>query len=837
MKSTRVAAAVIVALTLFAVPAAHAATTPVILSLSPSSALAGTGSFTLTVNGANFAAGAQARWNGATRQTTLIDSSKVQVTILTGDLVAAMTANITVTNPGAPASSPVQFRVLPNDPQLTSLSPGTVAINSTATVIQVVGQNFGTQSVVRVNGSSRPTDFINDTQLNATLPDTDFKFSTTLNITVMNPNSRLSNTLPLTVSATGGTPSITALDPPNVKANTGGFFLFIIGTNFVQNSTVRVNGAVRSILFQDAQHLRVQILGSDIAQPGNVSITVTNPNGQVSQPATLVVTNATAPILQAISPQSVVAGSPSFTLAITGQNFTAGATVKIGSATRSATFVDAQRLNFTVLTSDILNAGSIPITVVTPGTQGGTSNSLQLFVVSKDAPTVTSITPSSVTVGTTQLKFLLNGTKFLIDDVVLVNGVPRVTEFISSTQLAVTLLAGDVDSAAVLNVAVTRKDASDTSAPVQLTVTAAQAPAITAFNPTSGNVGAQPFTLVVAGRNFTANSIVTIDGDPRSTTFISASELRVGITAADLASPRQLSIAVVNPGGVTSPPVLLPIVLPVPTITALNPASVTSGDSGFTVTVTGSNFSTRSIVNVNGVPKPTTFVTSTGALTAAVAASEIAAPGNLTITVTDGTLVSAPAQLVVRRPTITSITPNVLPFGAVSERITVQGENFLTTSVVVFNGVALPTEFNADGSLSATLTGTQLNNPGTFFVFVRNSPESTSLGVLVVVASAGAPAITSIEPTTLLVNADSRELIIRGTNFVERSTLQIEGSTRTPSFASPTEIRYTLTTEDVASQRVLHIRVANPDGAVSNEVTLLVGSSTPPGRRRPSSPR
>ncbi|HKO55074.1 MAG TPA: IPT/TIG domain-containing protein [Thermoanaerobaculia bacterium] len=836
MKSTRVVAAVIVVLTLF-VPVAHAATTPVILSLSPSSALAGTPGFILTVNGANFAAGAQARWNGSIRQTQLIDSSKVQVVILTGDLVSAITANITVTNPGAPASSAVQFRVLPNEPQLTSLSPGTVAINSGSTVVQVIGQNFGSQSIVRVNNSSRPTDFINDKQLNATLPDTDFRFATTLNITVMNPNSRLSNTLPLTVSSTGGTPSITALDPPTVKSNTGGFFLIIIGSNFVQNSVVRVNGAVRSPFFIDAQHIRVQILGADIAQAGNVGITVTNPNGQASQTANLVVTSATAPILQSINPQTVTAGSPNFTLAITGQNFTAGATVKIGNATRSATFVDAQRLNFTVLTNDILTAGSVPITVITPGVNGGTSNSLQLFVVSKDAPVVTSLSPSSLIVGATQLKILINGQKFLIDDIALADGSPRQTEFVSSTQLAITLLPSDISSPKVVKISVARKNGTDASSPADLTVTAAQAPAITALNPTSGNVGAQPFTLVVAGRNFDANAVVSIDNDPRSTTFISSTELRVGITAADLASPRQLSIVVLNPGGSMSPAVLLPIVLPVPTIATLNPASVTSGDSGVTVTVTGSNFSTRSVVNVNGVPKATTFVTATGALQAAVSAAEIAAPGTLTITVTDGTLVSAPAQLQVRRPTITSVTPNVLPFGAVSERITVQGENFLTTSVIVFNGFALPTEFNADGSLSATLTGTMLNNPGTFFVLVRNSPESTSLGVLVAVASAGAPAITSVEPTTLLVNAESRELIVRGENFVERSTLQIEGSTRTPSFASATEIRYTLTADDVATQRVLHIRVGNPDGAVSNEVTVTVGSGTPPARRRPASPR
>lgn len=834
MKSAPVALVVLAALVLF-VPAAHAATTPVLLSLSPSSALQNTGSFTLTINGANFASGAQARWNNSSRATTLVDASKVNVVILAGDLATAGTANITVTNPGAPASSPIQFRVLPNEPTITQLSPSTVAINSASTVVQVIGQNFGSTSVVRVNNNARPTSFINDTQLNVTLPETDFKTATTLNISVLNPNSRTSNTLPLTVSSSGGTPSITALDPPSVIRNTGGFFLVVIGSNFVQNSVVRVNGGVRSVVFVDAQHLRVNVLGSDIQQVGNVPVTVTNPNGQVSTPANLIVTSANAPILNAISPQTVVAGSPNFTLSLSGQNFAAGATVKIGNNSRNAVFLDQQRLTVTVLTSDVLTAGSVPITVTTPGTNGGTSNTLTLFVVSQDAPVVTSIVPSSVTVGTTQLKVLINGSKFRIDDIARLNDAARATEFVSSTQIAMTLLSSDVAQPGVLNVSVARKDGQDASSPKELTVTAAQAPAITALNPTSGNVGASPFILVVAGRNFDANAVVAIDGNPRSTTFISPSELRVGITSDDLSSPRDLSITVLNPGGSSSPAVLFPIVLPVPTITQLSPNSVISGDVGFTVTVTGSNFSNRSVVNVNGVPKATTFQTATGALTAQIDAADIAAPGTLNITVTDGTTTGPASALTVRRPTITQIVPNVLPFGAVSERIRVQGDNFLTTSTVVFNGVELPTEFNAeDGSLSATLTTTLLNSPGSFFVFVRNSPQSTSLGVQVVVASAGSPVITSVSPATLLVGAGSREIVVTGQNFVERSTLQIDGSPRTPSFASASEIRYTLTAEDVALSRVLHIRVANPDGSLSNEQTVIVGTDQPPGRRRPA---
>lgn len=821
-------------LILVAVPAVHAATTPVLLSLDPPSALVGTGGFTMTINGANFATGAQARYNGATRQTQLVSSSKVTVVILNVDLNTAGTVPITVTNPGAPASSALQFRVLPNSPQITSLDPSTVAVGSGQTIVGVRGQNFGSQSIVRVNGSSRDTVFIDDTQLNATLTENDFRFATSLNITVLNPNNRISNTQPLAVSASGGTPSITLLDPATVRSGGPGFFLNIVGTNFVSTSTIRANGAVRSPTFIDAQHLRAQILSIDIAQPGNVSITVTNPNGQVSNAATLAVTNANLPVIQSISPQTVTAGAAAFTLSVTGQNFAAGATAKVGTATRNATVLDAQRVNVPILTSDILTPGSVPISITTPGSTGGTSNVINLFVVSQNAPTISSISPSSVAVGAQPFKLLVTGTKFLLDDVVLINGAPRLTEFVSSTQLVATMEEVDLSTAGTLNVTVTRKDGSGTSSPVQLTVTNAAAPAITALNPTSVNVGGSSQTLVVVGRNFVANSIVTVDNDPRDTEFISTGELHATLRTEDLASPRQLSIAVANPGGSTSPAVLLPVVIPVPTIATLSPSSVIAGDVEFTLTVTGTNFTNRSVINVSGVPKATTFQTSTGALQASVTAAEITAPGTLNITVTDGTSVSAPVGLEVRRPAIATVTPNVLPFGATSATITVTGTAFLTTSTIFFRGNPLPTVFNADGSLTGTLSATDLGTPGEFFVVVRNSAATTSPGVLVTVASAGGPVITSIDPSSLLTGAADRTISIRGQNFVQSSTARVEGALRTPTFVSANELRLTLTEGDVATPRVLHIRVVNPDETQSNEVTLLVASSTPPGRRRPA---
>src|ERR1039458_3213590 len=74
-----------------------------------------------------------------------------------------------------------------------------------------------------------------------------------------------------------------------------------------------------------------------------------------------------------------------------------------------------------------------------------------------------------------------------------------------------------------------------------------------------------------------------------------------------------------------------------PVINTTNPASVTAGNPTFTLTVTGSGFlpngpSTSSVVQINGIPRPTIFK-STLQLTATVFATDIAQPGALLVTV------------------------------------------------------------------------------------------------------------------------------------------------------------------------------------------------------------
>ncbi len=73
---------------------------------------------------------------------------------------------------------------------------------------------------------------------------------------------------------------------------------------------------------------------------------------------------------------------------------------------------------------------------------------------------------------------------------------------------------------------------------------------------------------------------------------------------------------------------------PAPTTTSISPSSAFVGDSGFTLTVNGTNFVGSSIVKWNGVSKTTTYISPTQ-LTAAIPSSDLLGAGSYSVTVTN----------------------------------------------------------------------------------------------------------------------------------------------------------------------------------------------------------
>ena len=85
---------------------------PVIVSLSQTSVTAGSGGFTLTVNGSGFTSGALVLWNGTAIPTSFVNASQLLATVSSALISSPGTASITVSS-GGQVSAATTFTITP----------------------------------------------------------------------------------------------------------------------------------------------------------------------------------------------------------------------------------------------------------------------------------------------------------------------------------------------------------------------------------------------------------------------------------------------------------------------------------------------------------------------------------------------------------------------------------------------------------------------------------------------------------------------------------------------------------------------------------------------------
>ncbi len=247
------------------------------------------------------------------------------------------------------------------------------------------------------------------------------------------------------------------LSPSSATVGGGAFTLTVNGANFVSDSVVRWNDSNRMTTFVSSTQLTAQITTTDIASPGTVAVTVFNPStgGGTSSLAVALTINNPVPTSSNISPTSVTAGDPAFTLTVNGSNFVNGSVVRVNNADRTTIFVNNSRLTAQVTAADIESAGTLHISVFNPTPGGGSSNFVDLSVVGPNpVPTLSSISPSSKIAGDAAFTLTVNGSRFVSNSVVRWNGSDRPTAFVSSNQLTAQISAADIATPATVQVAV-----------------------------------------------------------------------------------------------------------------------------------------------------------------------------------------------------------------------------------------------------------------------------------------------------------------------------------------------------------------------------------------------
>ena len=433
----------------------------------------------------------------------------------------------------------------------------------------------------------------------------------------------------------------------DLGSGAGAFTLALNGTGFLNQSTVRWNGADRLTNFINATRVTIDVPAGDVNAPGSAVLTVFNPTpgGGLSNGLTFTITQPPNPVpaITSLNPGSAQAGGATFTLTVTGTNFVTGAVARWNGADRVTTLVSSTQVTAAIPASDIANPGTATIIVFNPlstGGGGGPSNAVTFTInpSPNPVPVLANLNPSLVLAGGAAFTLTVNGNNFVNGATVRWNGNDRVTTFVSATQVTAAIPATDIVNTGTASVTVFNPPNSSGGGGVSNALTFTinpqpnPVPTLTNVNPNTANAGGAAFIITVTGTNFVNGATVRWNGADRLTTFNSATQLTAQITANDIANQGTAQITVFNPANVSGGGgasnaltfTINPPPNPVPVIANLDPNTISAGSAAFTLTVNGSGFINSSVARWNGADRTTTFVSATqlrAAITARAAGS------------------------------------------------------------------------------------------------------------------------------------------------------------------------------------------------------------------------
>jgi len=404
-------------------------------------------------------------------------------------------------------------------------------------------------------------------------------------------------------------PTISSISPASVGFGSGGLTLTVTGTNFVSGASVVFGGTPRQTTFVSSTQLTAAIFSADVDVAGSFAIAVLNP-APGGGDSTSIAFNVLLPppAISSLGPAIVVAGGPTFTLAVNGSNFVLGALVNVNGLPRNAAFVSSAQVTIPISAGDIASQGSLNISVTDPvgnGSPGGTTPPLILTILATNTqPVIGALVPASATAGGPAFTLILTGTGFTPNSVVTFKSTPVSAAYKNATQLQAAVPASAIAVAGTPLVIVANPGGS----PSLVTTFTVNNPVPGASDLSTKTVAAgnAALTLTVTGTNFNSSSTVLVGGSPRPTTFSNPASLTAALPAGDFAHSGILNIAVKNPlpgGGTTS---ALAIVVEDFNVTIATPtASVVAGNSAtFNLMLTPSNATTANPVTftVSGVP-------------------------------------------------------------------------------------------------------------------------------------------------------------------------------------------------------------------------------------------
>jgi hypothetical protein len=168
--------------------------------------------------------------------------------------------------------------------------------------------------------------------------------------------------------------------------------------------------------------------------------------------------------------------------------------------------------------------------------------------------------------------------------------------------------------------------------------------------------------------------------------------------------------------------------------------------------------------------------------------------------------------------------------GGAGFNLTVTGSNFVSTSVVQWNGSPRSTTYIDNTTLIGAIDPTDITASGSFPVTVTTpAPGGGSSTAIAMTVQYPLPGITSLAPSTVVIGSSGFSLVVNGSNFANGATVYWNSVARVTHFVNPTQITADILTSDLTAANTINVTVQNPSpsAGVSNVSAFTVGNPVP----------
>jgi uncharacterized protein (TIGR03437 family) len=362
---------------------------PLITNALPNPINAGGPYFPLMIFGTGFVPGSAVAASGTGLTTTFWGPTELEAEVTPQLRATSGGLGVVVINPDQTVSNTYTIII---SPVIGTVAPAAVLVGSPGATITVTGLGLTAHDLLVLATPTQDfllaTTFMNSTTLIGTIPASLLAAPQAATIQIWD-------------AITQGVSAVQAFDiqaPPLIASvsanpiNVGGppFQMTLFGSGFMPNSVVNWAGTPIGTTYLSANQIQAAITEDLRSVSGTFNLTVMDP-GLATSPAFAIVVS---PVLGAINPVSVAAGSPATSLTATGLGFTSHNSLVFavsGQQFQLATiWVNAQTLTATIPAGALQNAASATVQVMDSG--GGRSLSLPFTITPATAQPATTIT-------------------------------------------------------------------------------------------------------------------------------------------------------------------------------------------------------------------------------------------------------------------------------------------------------------------------------------------------------------------------------------------------------------------------------------------------------------